>query len=86
MKWTPSIGITKGQAIRMTKPEYGVIPKMGRSWWFWLPYLKWNKGIPYYHAYSEISISWLCYWFGIYFQRNYKQDNTAVSNVRKGDV
>ena len=37
----------------------------GYCWGFWLPRLKWNKGLPLRDRCVDISIMWLCFWVGI---------------------
>jgi len=59
-QWSFSVGM----AGRVDdKPVEGVdSPRYGRWWWFWLPSLHWNKGIPWRGECLDVTFQWLCFW------------------------
>jgi len=57
----------------MAAKDDGLVPetaRYGRCWWFWLPRLHWNGGIPLRHVCCDVSVKWLCFWCGFYVWSN----------------
>lgn len=58
------IYFNKGKAAKWDGDKF-IKPKLGYNWFFWFPYLHWNHGIPFRHACTDITISWLMFWVGV---------------------
>lgn len=48
-------------------PGVGPVPRypFGRNWWHWWPRFNWNGGVPWEHAATDVSASWLCFTAGV---------------------
>jgi hypothetical protein len=65
-----SVSLNYGQALRVDRrrpPEWCPDAKMGRSWWLWLPRLRWNGGSFRRGQLVDITFTWLCFWVGVTF-------------------
>ena len=39
-------------------------PWLGRCWGFWLPRIRWNGGKHWLGECCDVTLQWLCFWFG----------------------
>jgi hypothetical protein len=61
--------VTHGQAMRVSSPppEWCPDAKMGRTWWRWLPYVRWNGGRFTRDQVVAVTATWLCFWVSVTF-------------------
>lgn len=64
-----SVDVTYGQAMKVgsPKPEWCPDAKMGRTWWYWLPRLRWNGGSFVRREIVGLTFTWLCFWYSVTF-------------------
>lgn len=55
--------------------------RFGSNWFYFFPHFNWNKGIPWRHACTDFSFTWLFYWVGatIYWGV-WKHDGSSQAN------
>ena len=67
MRYTASLNYGQSIKVGPNKPEWCPDAKMGRTWWLWLPRLRWNGGSFARGQIVDITFTWLCFWFGVTF-------------------